>query len=179
MSRKPSRHHSTSAPFFWKTITGEYGAVSSPATRRWPILATSEGRHQGQRGKGVHYVSASPADASRQRASPTATVVVPINATRTPGSHRPATMVSLPTAVLWPACRCARQAKCSGLSCWQTSTCKFISAMRCCCIPSPTMRPSASKTPVPFSRIQELSVIDDCTGVYNARHLFTVLTEEE
>jgi len=27
-------------------------------------------------------------------------------------------------------------------------------------------------------RIQELSVTDDCTGVYNARHLFTVLGEE-
>jgi diguanylate cyclase (GGDEF)-like protein len=28
------------------------------------------------------------------------------------------------------------------------------------------------------SRIQELSVIDNCTGLYNARHLFTVLSEE-
>ena len=27
-------------------------------------------------------------------------------------------------------------------------------------------------------RIQELSITDDCTGVYNARHLFTVLAEE-
>lgn len=27
-------------------------------------------------------------------------------------------------------------------------------------------------------RIQELSITDDCTGLYNARHLFTVLTEE-
>src|SRR5271166_5581352 len=28
------------------------------------------------------------------------------------------------------------------------------------------------------SRIQELSITDDCTGLYNARHLFTVLAEE-
>jgi len=28
------------------------------------------------------------------------------------------------------------------------------------------------------NRIQELSVTDDCTGLYNARHLFTVLSEE-
>jgi len=28
------------------------------------------------------------------------------------------------------------------------------------------------------SRIQELSITDDCTGLYNARHLFTVLSEE-
>ncbi len=27
-------------------------------------------------------------------------------------------------------------------------------------------------------RIQELSITDDCTGLYNARHLFTVLSEE-
>jgi diguanylate cyclase (GGDEF)-like protein len=27
-------------------------------------------------------------------------------------------------------------------------------------------------------RIQELSITDDCTGLYNARHLFTVLAEE-
>jgi len=27
-------------------------------------------------------------------------------------------------------------------------------------------------------RIQELSITDDCTGLYNARHLFTVLTDE-
>lgn len=28
------------------------------------------------------------------------------------------------------------------------------------------------------NRIQELSITDDCTGLYNARHLFTVLAEE-
>ena len=28
------------------------------------------------------------------------------------------------------------------------------------------------------NRIQELSITDDCTGLYNARHLFTVLSEE-
>ena len=28
------------------------------------------------------------------------------------------------------------------------------------------------------TRIQELSITDDCTGLYNARHRFTVLTEE-
>ena len=28
------------------------------------------------------------------------------------------------------------------------------------------------------NRIQELSITDDCTGLYNARHLFTVLGEE-
>ncbi len=27
-------------------------------------------------------------------------------------------------------------------------------------------------------RIQELSITDDCTGVYNSRHMFTVLAEE-
>ncbi len=27
-------------------------------------------------------------------------------------------------------------------------------------------------------RVQELSITDDCTGLYNARHLFTVLSEE-
>ena len=29
-----------------------------------------------------------------------------------------------------------------------------------------------------MQRIQELSITDDCTGLYNARHLFTVLSEE-
>jgi diguanylate cyclase (GGDEF)-like protein len=29
-----------------------------------------------------------------------------------------------------------------------------------------------------MSRIQELSITDDCTGLYNVRHLFTVLAEE-
>lgn len=29
-----------------------------------------------------------------------------------------------------------------------------------------------------ISRVQELSITDDCTGLYNARHLFTVLGEE-